>query len=102
MKIEVLCLRECRMCSKYPFQASLGTTLDPRALFVEVHSDGLVGRGEITSGMGPFHSPEMPDTAWHILCYSMVLLVPGTEIAAGEERTDHRWYWAWSNGRYSR
>jgi o-succinylbenzoate synthase len=102
MKIEALCLRECRMRLKYPFQTSLGTTLDPRVLFVEVHSDGPVGRGEITSGMGPFHSPEMPDTAWHILCDSLVPLVPGMEIDAGEARTDHPWYWAPSNGKYSR
>jgi hypothetical protein len=51
MKIEVLCPRERRMTLEHPFQASLGNTLDPRVPFVEVHSDWIVGRGEISIGM---------------------------------------------------
>jgi hypothetical protein len=96
MKIGALYLRERRMRLKHPFQGSLGTTLDPRVLFVEVHSDGLVERGEITSGMGPFHSPEMPSwwrvptraphARWH--CYSEVRKRTAPAIAGtGRRRT---------------
>jgi len=102
MKIERLYLRERRMALKHSFQASLSTTLDPLPLFVEVHADGFVGRGEITSGISSFHSPEMPDTAWHALCDSLAPLIPSMETAAGAGRTDDRWCWPESNGRHLR
>jgi O-succinylbenzoate synthase len=67
MKIDSIVLREIRMPLVHPFQTSFDTTRDRRILLAEVHSEGLVGWGECTSGEHPNFSSEWTEGSWDVI-----------------------------------
>ena|ERR1700730_3090411 len=85
MRIDGVRIRELQLRLKLPFETSFGTTWERRVLLVEVHSNGVTGWGEITSGLGPFYSAETVDTSWITFREFFAPLVVGKSLATATE-----------------
>lgn len=77
MKIDRIELHQLEMPLVHPFRTSFGVEADRPGIIVAVYSDGLVGWGECTAGMGPWYSAETITTAWHVLTEFLVPSVVG-------------------------
>ncbi len=82
MKIDRIELREVRLMMKYAFETSFGVEQLKRALLVSVHSEGLVGVGEVSCGETPGYNHEATDTAWVVLREFIVPAVLGQDYAS--------------------
>ncbi len=82
MKIDRIELREVRLMMKYAFETSFGVEQEKRALLVSVHSEGLVGVGEVACGEFPGYNHEATDTAWVVLRQFIVPEVLGQDYAS--------------------
>jgi len=82
MKIELITLRELRMCLRSPFETSFGITQERRILLVEIVADGISGWGEVTAMESPCFNSETTDTAWHIISDYLAPQLIGSEVAS--------------------
>ncbi|MEM7532850.1 MAG: o-succinylbenzoate synthase [Chloroflexota bacterium] len=86
MKIERVELHQIELPLVHPFRTSMGEESEQSCILVAVYSEGLIGWGECSAGMGPWYSGETLDTAWHILTDFLVPSVIGQDI---ESPADH-------------
>lgn len=81
MKIDRIELHHVAMELVHPFQTSFGTQTKHPCVLVSVHSEGVVGWGECTVGLGPFYSGETIASAWSVLQEHLIPMVLGSELA---------------------
>ena len=92
MKIEQIDLYLASMPLIRPFRTAFGTADSVESIFIRMTSDGVVGWGEATPGVGPFYSPEWGAGAFQLARDWLAPRLVGAQFPTGQavqERLAH-------------
>jgi O-succinylbenzoate synthase len=85
VKIERIVLRQIRMPLVHFFETSFSRTYSRDIIIVEVTSEGVTGRGEITAGEHPYYNEEWTAAAWLIARDYVAPRLTGRDISNADD-----------------
>jgi len=81
VRLEGIELREVTAHLKFRFETSFGVEQDLRKVLLTLHTEGVEGYGEATSGLSPGYSYETNETVWDTLKHHIIPHVLGRDFS---------------------